>query len=69
MGAVRLYDRKRICYFVEKGNSDIFYEQLQQLYEHILQEWGGQGNKTEEWKEKGTKIFIVLDKANYHKKK
>jgi len=69
MGAVRFHDRKRICFFVEKGNSNIFYEQLQQFYEQIVQEWIGQGNKAEEFTEKGTKIFIVLDNASYHKKK
>jgi transposase len=69
MGAVRFHDRKRICFFVEKGNSDIFYEQLKQLYEQILQEWIEQGNKAEEFTEKGTKILIVLDNASYHRKK
>ncbi len=51
-----------ICFFVEKGNSDIFYEQLKHLYEHLLQEGVEQGNKAEEFTEKGTKILIVLDK-------
>ncbi|MEH2454784.1 MAG: IS630 family transposase [Nostoc sp.] len=39
MGSVRFNHRKIICYFVEKGNSDIFYEQLQQLYEQVKPEW------------------------------
>ncbi|WP_298908832.1 IS630 family transposase [uncultured Nostoc sp.] len=69
MGAVRFHDRKRICYFVEKGNSDIFYSSLQQLYEQVKQEWVEQGNESEDFTEKGPKIFIVLDNASYHKKK
>ncbi|MDZ8104969.1 MAG: IS630 family transposase [Nostoc sp. DedQUE12a] len=69
MGAVRFHDRKRICYFVEKGNSEIFYSSLQQLYEQIKQEWVEQGNESKDFTEKGPKIFIVLDNASYHKKK
>lgn len=69
MGAVRFHDRKRICYFVEKGNSDIFYQQLQQLYEQVKEEWVLPDNRAEDFTEQGTKIFIVLDNASYHKKK
>ncbi|MEH2254710.1 IS630 family transposase [Nostoc sp.] len=69
MGAVRFHDRKRICYFVEKGNSDIFYQQLQQLYEQVFQEWVDLGNKAEDFIDKGPNILIVLDNASYHKKK
>ncbi len=29
MGAIRESDRKRVCFFIEKGNADIFLEQLQ----------------------------------------
>ena len=44
MGAIRELDRKRVCFFVKKGNADIFYEQLQQLNELIFQEWVSKGN-------------------------
>ncbi|MEH1908554.1 IS630 family transposase [Nostoc sp.] len=69
MGAVRFHDRKRMCFFVEKGNGDIFYQQLQQLYEQIKQEWVEQGNASEDFTKKGPKIMIILDNASYHKKK
>lgn len=69
MGAVRFHDRKRMCFFVEKGNGDIFYQQLQQLYEQIKQEWVEQGNASEDFTKKGPKVMIILDNASYHKKK
>lgn len=47
MGAVIFHDRKRMCFFVDKGNSDICYQQFQQLYEQINQEWVEQGNASE----------------------
>ena len=38
MGAIRESDRKRVCFFIKKGNADIFLEQLQQFNELIKQE-------------------------------
>lgn len=69
MGGVRYHDRKRICYFVEKGSSDIFYEQLEQLNEFIKKEWVETGHLKAEFQSLGPKILIVLDNASYHKKK
>ena len=68
MGGVRYHDRKRVCYFIERGNSESFYAQLEQLNEWVRQEWVEQGNKREEFEEKGPKILIILDNASYHKK-
>lgn len=68
MGGVRSSDRKRICYFIDKGNSDSFYEQLEQLNEFIKKEWVAQGNLEMEFQASGPKILIVLDNASYHKK-
>ncbi len=31
MGGIREGDRKRVYFFIKKGEGDIFYEQLQQL--------------------------------------
>jgi hypothetical protein len=31
MGGLRYHDRKRLCYFVEKGNALSFFEQLEKL--------------------------------------
>lgn len=39
MGGVRYLDRKRICYFIDKGNSDSFYAQLEELNEFVKNEW------------------------------
>jgi len=68
MGGVRYHDRKRVCYFIDKGNSESFYAQLEQLNEWVRQEWVEQGNKREDFEEKGPKILIILDNASYHKK-
>ena len=69
MGGVRYHDRKRICYFIDKGNSESFYEQLEQLNEFVKKEWLAQGKPESEFQELGPKILIVLDNASYHKKK
>lgn len=68
MGGLRLYDKKRLCYFVDKGNGDTFYEQLKQLHEFVLQEWVAAGHCAEEFPDSGPKIIIVLDNASYHKR-
>ena len=68
MGGIREGDRKRLCFFIDKGNSDTFYEQLEQLNEFVKEEWAGKGNRVQDFKEKGPKIIIILDNASYHKK-
>ncbi len=68
MGGVRFQDRKRVCYFIDKGNSKSFYEQLKQLNDDIKKEWIEQGNIESEFAQNGPKILIVLDNASYHKK-
>lgn len=68
MGGIRESDRKRVCYFVKKGDGDIFYEQLQQLNELVKNEWIAQGERVEEFPVKGPKIIIILDNASYHKR-
>lgn len=69
MGGLRYHDRKRLCYFIEKGNADSFYTQLQQLNEFVQTKWVEQGNLSSEFNENGPKILIFLDNANYHKRK
>jgi transposase len=69
MGGVRYSDKKRMCYFIDKGTGEIFYEQLKQLNEFVKSEWVMQGNLEADFCKKGTKILIVLDNASYHKKK
>lgn len=68
MGGIRESDRKRACFFVKKGEGDIFYEQLQQLSELIKSEWISQGNRAEDFRAKGPRIIIILDNASYHKR-
>lgn len=69
MGGLRFNDKKRVCYFVEKGNNESFYESLSLLYEEIKKEWIEQGNQEEDFTEKGSRIMIILDNASFHKKK
>jgi hypothetical protein len=38
MGGVRYHDRKRVCYFIDKGNSESFDAQLEQLNEWLRQD-------------------------------
>ena len=66
MGGVRYHDRKRICFFIEKGNGDTFYEQLE-LNEFLKKEWVA-GHLEAEFPKSGPKILIILDNASYHKK-
>jgi len=69
MGGLRLCDKKRLCYFVDKGNGDTFYEQLKQLYEFVRQEWIANGYSSEDFCSFGPKIIIILDNASYHKRR
>ena len=69
MGGLRVADKKRLCYFIKKGNAETFYEQLKQLNDFVKQEWVAQGNRAEEFQKAGPKIVVILDKASYHKRK
>lgn len=69
MGGVREHDRKRQCYFIEKGNSESFYAQLEKIFEWVKTEWVAQGNSATDFLQQGPKILLVLDNASYHKKK
>jgi len=68
MGAIRESDRKRVCFFIKKGNADIFLEQLQQFNELIKQEWINKGNRSEDFQSDGPKIILILDNASFHKR-
>ena len=68
MGGLRHHDRKRLCYFVDKGNADSFFEQLEKLNKFVKQEWIQQGNKAELYERIGTRILIILDNASFHKR-
>jgi transposase len=68
MGGIREHDRKRLCFFIKKGDADTFYEQLQQLNDFVKKEWVAKGNHPEDFNDKGPKIVIILDNASYHKR-
>lgn len=68
MGAIRESDRKRVCFFIKKGNADIFLEQLQQFNELIKQEWVNKGNCAEDFQAYGPRIILILDNASFHKR-
>ena len=68
MGAIRESDRKRVCFFIKKGNADIFLEQLQQFNELIKQEWVNKGNCAQDFQSQGPKIILILDNASFHKR-
>lgn len=68
MGGLRYHDRKRLCYFVDKGNADSFFEQLVKLNEFVKQEWVAQGNYSELYERIGPRVLVILDNASYHKR-
>jgi transposase len=68
MGGLRHHDRKRLCFFVDKGNADSFFEQLVKLNEFVKQEWARQGNSSDLYERIGPRVLIILDNASYHKR-
>ena len=64
MGGLRYHDRKRLCFFVDKGNVDSFFEQLTKLNEFVKQQWVGQGNSSELYDHIGSRVIVVLDNAS-----
>ena len=68
MGAIRESDRKQVCFFIKKGNADIFLSQLQQFNELIKQEWVDKGNCSSNFQSHGPRIILILDNASFHKR-
>jgi hypothetical protein len=66
---VRYHDKKRLCYFIKKGESKIFYKQIINLYKSVRTEWVEQGNIESAFAELGVTILTILNNASYHKKK
>ena len=56
-------------FVIQKGNADVFYEQLKSLNNFLLQEWIEQGNPSETFNKCSAKIVIILDNASFHKRK
>ena len=69
MGGLRYSDKKRICYFIEKGESETFYNKISNLNESVKKEWISQGNKESDFTVHGPRIIVILDNASFHKKK
>ncbi|NES93443.1 IS630 family transposase [Okeania sp. SIO2B9] len=68
MGGLRYGDKKRKCFFIEKGDGDIFLEQLKKINSFVREEWVGKGNRAEDFKKKGPKVILILDNASFHKR-
>jgi hypothetical protein len=68
MGGLRYHDRKRLCFSIDKGNADSFFEQLVKLNDFVKQEWGRQGNSPELYERIGPRVLVILDNASYHKR-
>ena len=68
MGGLRYHDRKRLCFFIDKGNADSFFEQLVKLNKFVLTEWVSQGNLAELYERIGPRVLVILDNASYHKR-
>ena len=68
MGGLRHHDRKRLCYFIDKGNAESFFEQLEHLNEFVKQEWIEQGNSSELYEKIGPRVLVILDNASYHRR-
>ena len=69
MGGLRYHDKKRVNFVIKKGNADVFYEQLKNLNNFLMQEWIDSGNKIENFNNLSAKIVIILDNASFHKRK
>ena len=68
MGGLRYHDRKRLCYFVDKGHGESFFEQLNLLNEFVKKEWIEQGNLAKVYEKTGPRVLVILDNASYHKR-
>lgn len=68
MGGLRYGDKKRKCFFIPKGDGDVFLDQLRTLNSFVQEEWVAKGNQAEGFKKKGPKIILILDNASFHKR-
>ena len=68
MGGLRYHDRKRLGFFIDKGNADSFFEQLVKLNKFVFTEWVEQGNLAELYERIGPRVLVILDNASYHKR-
>lgn len=56
------------CFFVDKGDADSFFEQLEKLNEFVFSEWVEQGNDSELYEKIGPRVLVILDNTSYHKR-
>lgn len=68
MGGLRSHDRKRLGYFIDKGNAESLFEQLEHLNKFVKQEWIEQGNSAELYEKTGPRVLVILDNASCYKR-
>ena len=68
MGGLRYHDRLRLCNFIDKGNAESFFEQLEHLNKFVKKEWIEEGNQAELYEKTGPRVLVILDNASYHKR-
>jgi len=68
MGSFGYSAQKRFVYFLNKSNSESFYDVLQIFYQEVIEEWVDRGNRAEDFSVTRPKIVIILDNASFHKK-
>jgi len=68
MGGLRHGDKMRQCFFIPKGNGEVFLDQLIKLNEWVKKEWVEKGHREEEFEKKGPQILLILDNASFHKR-
>ena len=70
MGGLGYRDKLRLNFFVDKGNGESFFEEVEKLNKFIKAEQVRQGNKYQLYKPIGPRILVILDNAsaNYHKR-
>ncbi len=68
MGGLRYHDRKRLCYFIDKGNADSFFEQLVKLNEFVFTLSVDLCNIASLYERIAPRVLVILDNASYHKR-
>ena len=68
MGGVRYSDKKRFGDCWDKSKSESSHQVLETFYEELISEWVEDGNKAEDFPDKGPQIVMIIDNASFHKK-
>ena len=68
MRGLRYHNRLRLYNFIDEGNAESFFEQLEHLNKFVKQEWVEQGNSSKLYEKIGSRVLLILDNASYHKR-